>query len=317
MALRLPRPGRWFGVALRIVGCAVAAAMFARVLSGVDWGATLQVVRGAGPAGVLALVPFGMGLLLDTTGVLLLARAASIELRATTLLGVRVVSEALHFGAPGGVVASEAAALALLVRRCGIDAHEATVIVAGRKWLVMRAHAIYLVLGACVSAGALATIGKVLGVHASLAKLVLLSAGVPLVLSVVVSTVLARGRIYRDRIRHAWHVTTLATLVFVAQWLVECAETAVILRLMGVPLPVGSVLAIESALSLARSAVAFMPGGLGVQDIGYATALTALGATHETAAAFVILKRGKEIVWIAAGFALGARTTAPVPAPQT
>ncbi len=69
----------------------------------------------------------------------------------------------------------------------------------------------------------------------------------------------------------------------------------------------GAVVAVESGLSLARSAVAFMPGGLGVQDMGYATALAALGTTHETAAAFVILKRAKEIVWIAIGFAVGSR----------
>jgi hypothetical protein len=53
----------------------------------------------------------------------------------------------LHFGAPGGVVASEAASIALYAKRCGLETHEATVIAARRKQLVMRAHAAYLALG--------------------------------------------------------------------------------------------------------------------------------------------------------------------------
>jgi hypothetical protein len=258
----------------------------------------------------LGLVPFGVALLLDTCGVLLVGRAAGIELRAGPTLAVRVISEAFHFGAPGGVVASEAAALALLSRRCGLVIHEGIVVLAGRKLFVMRAHAVYLALGACLGGAALATIGASMHMRARLPWLALGAAAVPLAMSVALglamsspTKTIAQARPYVLRLERSLHVTVPATLAFLAAWLVEAAETAVILRVVGTPLSMPAVLAVESVLSLARSAVAFVPGGLGVQDVGYATALGALGTSQEHAAAFVLLKRAKEVIWVAAGFA--------------
>jgi uncharacterized membrane protein YbhN (UPF0104 family) len=50
----------------------------------------------------------------------------------------------------------------------------------------------------------------------------------------------------------------------------------------------------------------FSPGGLGVQDLGYMAFLSALGIPEAPAvsAAFVVLKRSKEILWIGVGYAL-------------
>ena len=53
-----------------------------------------------------------------------------------------------------------------------------------------------------------------------------------------------------------------------------------------------------------RSVGNFAPAGLGVQDAGYAVILQAMGLPGPTTAAFVLLKRGKELVWIAVGYAL-------------
>jgi uncharacterized membrane protein YbhN (UPF0104 family) len=248
-------------------------------------------------------------LLLDASGMLLVARAAGIDLRATATLGVRVVSEAFHFGAPGGVVASEAAACALLGRWAGLPLHEGVVVLAGRKQLVMRAHAAYLACAAFCGAAALASLSALLG-HARASWLVLGSALVPLAVSVVLGVAMRRAprfdavRPYTAKLARATHVTLPATFVFFAAWLVEAAETAVILRLVHAPLSMSAVFAVEGALSLARSAVAFVPGGLGVQDVGYATVLAALGIPTEHAAAFVLLKRAKEVAWVGIGFAV-------------
>jgi hypothetical protein len=279
-------------------------------------------MTGAGGAVALALVPFGVALVLDATGMLIVARGARIELRAGAALFVRVVSEALHFGAPGGVVASEAAAITLLARS-GISTAEAMVLTAGRKWLVMRAHALYLAMGACVGASALVVVGHAVHARAPLSALVLASAVVPLVLSVVLGVTMRRSsraarfasvRASVVRLFRARQWTVLGTAVFLCAWLVEATETAVILRLVGAPMTMASVVAIEGVLSLARSAGAFVPGGLGVQDVGYASVLGALGATHETAAAFVLLKRAKEIAWIAIGFGVNVVVSARKPA---
>ncbi len=317
--------GRVVQWAVRLFAWAIAIALLTRTFAGLDWGATWRVVAHIGPVVLLVIIPFGVALLVDSIGMLLVARAAGLDLLSAALY-VRVVSEALHFGAPGGFVASEAAALALLASRGRLTTPEASIVVAGRKWLVMRAHAIYLVFAAIVSAGALATVGASIGAR-HCAWLVVASAAVPLTLSVVLGVALSRSQRFAsardglERLLAAHHLTSFGTLVFLAGWFVEAAETAFILRVVGAPLPVAAVLAVESTLSLARSAVAFAPGGFGVQDVGYATVLTALGVSHEQAAAFVLLKRAKELVWITIGMTVSSLGTAlrtertPTPAP--
>jgi uncharacterized membrane protein YbhN (UPF0104 family) len=131
---------------------------------------------------------------------------------------------------------------------------------------------------------------------------VLASAAVPLVSSFVVGACFDRVTKTRR------HLTPRATFLFFCAWLAEALETAVIAYVVGARISLESVLAVECAISLARSAVAFVPGGLGVQDLGYTTALGALGVPHDTAVAFALLKRAKEVAWIGAGFGVSALT---------
>jgi uncharacterized membrane protein YbhN (UPF0104 family) len=98
--------------------------------------------------------------------------------------------------------------------------------------------------------------------------------------------------------------TWAATAAFLGCWLLESIETAIILRLVGAPLDLAFAMAAEVGISLLRSVSNVAPAGLGVQDAGYATLFPAMGLTVDTAAAFVLLKRGKELAWIVAGYTL-------------
>jgi hypothetical protein len=73
-----------------------------------------------------------------------------------------------------------------------------------------------------------------------------------------------------------------------------------------VDLSFATVLAFEPVVSFARSAAFFIPAGLGVQDAGYMAFLrnAAVPDAVNRAAAFVLLKRFKELVWIAVGWTL-------------
>jgi uncharacterized membrane protein YbhN (UPF0104 family) len=106
------------------------------------------------------------------------------------------------------------------------------------------------------------------------------------------------------RLGAARGTTWLATTSFFACWILESLETALILWLVGAPLDLGLAMAVEVGLTLVRSLGNVAPAGLGIQEAGYATLLTATGASVETAAAFVLLKRGKDLVWIAIGYGL-------------
>jgi hypothetical protein len=63
-----------------------------------------------------------------------------------------------------------------------------------------------------------------------------------------------------------------------------------------------------------------VPAGLGVQDLGYVLSLRAIGIPDAAtvSAAFVLLKRGKDVFWILVGFLLlgaGERRARPSGAP--
>src|SRR5262249_8564336 len=113
----------------------------------------------------------------------------------------------------------------------------------------------------------------------------------------------------------------VAFLWILGGWFAEAGETWVLLRLLGIDLSFSMVLAFEPVVSFARSAAFFIPAGLGVQDAGYMAFLRQAGIPDAVtrAAAFVLLKRFKELVWIALGWILllatRARTGAPGGAP--
>ena len=61
-----------------------------------------------------------------------------------------------------------------------------------------------------------------------------------------------------------------------------------------------------SVIPGAASAAVPVPAGLGVQDAAYVLCLRALGVPDATTlgAAFVVIKRGKDLFWIVVGFLL-------------
>jgi uncharacterized membrane protein YbhN (UPF0104 family) len=73
-----------------------------------------------------------------------------------------------------------------------------------------------------------------------------------------------------------------------------------------VELPLLTAVVVETAIIVLRSVAVPVPAGLGVQDVGYVLCLKALDVPDATTVgtAFVLLKRGKDLFWILAGFAL-------------
>jgi uncharacterized membrane protein YbhN (UPF0104 family) len=95
-------------------------------------------------------------------------------------------------------------------------------------------------------------------------------------------------------------------LFYLVGWLVRAAETMLFLRVVGVAVPLTAAMVMETALVLVRAVAVPVPAGLGVQDVGYVLCLRALGIPDATTigAAFVVLKRGKDLAWILLGFLL-------------
>ncbi len=271
-------------------------------------------------------------------------RALGRKVPVGRLLPIRIATEALHLTAPAGFVVADSATAALLDARCGVPVAEGAVLAIARKWLVTRSHAAYIVLGAVCGAGALGRRvlararrslagvgGGRLGARAAVdldgarrgvprsardrrpaerPRQAPLAGGPRAGLAVAPRRRPVDGHL--ARIGAAATATRLATLTYFGSWLVEAFETALILRLVGGPLDLRLALAAEVGVSLVRSVGNVAPAGLGVQDAGYAVLFEALGVPAPTTAAFVLLKRGKELVWIATGYAILAAMRRPM-----
>jgi uncharacterized membrane protein YbhN (UPF0104 family) len=326
-----------------IAVAAAAGALLLKAFAGIDVAAAWHAAASAGRWAPLALVPFAVGMTLDATAIRTLLRVLGRKVPLARLVAIRIATEALHLTAPAGFVVADSATAALLDARCGVPVAEGAVLAIARKWLVMRAHAVYILLGAAMGAAALAGVsGRLLG-GPWLPVAVAASALAPLTLSLALGAGFrgqpallrlqralgrlpweaVRARVSRwrcgavtvdghlARIGAARAATRRATLTYFIAWLVEAIETALILRLVGGPLDLGIAIAAEVGVSLVRSIGNVAPAGLGVQDAGYAVLFEALGVPAPTTAAFVLLKRGKELVWIASGYALLAAMRRP------
>lgn len=315
---------------------ALGAALSVRAFAGVDWRGTVHALGGVGPAVPLVFLPFFGAMLLDSIGLQLLLRALGRSVPLRSLLSIRIGAEALHVTAPAGFLVADSATATLLQGRCGVPLSEGAVLAIARKWLVMRGHAVYIVLGAFLGAGVLLGVSRHCGAGPWLPCAVGALALVPLVLSLGIGAgfrgkpalVRFQGALARvpwawvrrrtaswregaaaldarfSRIGAATHMTWGATVAFLGCWLLESVETALVLWFVGAPLDLTLAMAAEVGISLVRSVSNVAPAGLGVQDAGYATVLPAMGLSADASAAFVLIKRGKELAWIAAGYAL-------------
>jgi uncharacterized membrane protein YbhN (UPF0104 family) len=260
-------------------------------------------------------------------------RRSSLSLFAVTL-----GTEAVRMTLPAGQAIAETLSVWLLKVRYAVDFGENVAAIATKKLLVLVTNAIYAALALAllitdrhsVELGGLGRTGLWWVLGGSIVALLVLtgvmvtamsSGGLATRFGRLVAWVPVRGaRDWADSKRDLWLYTDaqlaqplardrLGQLVWpgillLGQWLLEAAETWLILYLVGAKIGVIPALSIEVCVAMLRSAAFVVPGGLGVQDAGYVALLTAFGVPDpaSTGAAFVILKRGKELLWIAVGY---------------
>ncbi len=101
----------------------------------------------------------------------------------------------------------------------------------------------------------------------------------------------AVNALYADHRRFArsifWHILA---------WAAGALEAWVALRLLGYPLGLAEVLALESIIYAIRSVAFVVPGAIGLQEGGYMLVGAVLGLPTEIALAVSLLKRGRELL---------------------
>jgi glycosyltransferase 2 family protein len=339
------RPGRFSAArVLKIVQWAAFAAcvaLFAHALAKSDLAMAWARIQAIGPIALVVMLPFPAAIAMDAWAWKVLL--AGIDRRVTfwTLFKVRLASEAVTNSAPVGALVADALQPILVARRADVPVEDVFAASTAKRWTVVRMHGAYVTV-ACAfgrdvidrASPAVLHDGWLLSLcFASALGLVLVSVGIEFLaargqVAGRVSGMLGRVRFTRlqawiearrhrfaradvqlARLSRSTGVGVAAAWRMLGLWIIEGLETYVIFRLLGAPLGFVEVMALDAALSVVRSSAMFAPAGIGVQDVGYLTMLEALGVpgAGSLGPAFIVLKRVKEAIWIAIGFAVLAR----------
>lgn len=319
---------------VRWVGWTIGVAAFALVARHTDFVAAVPVLRAAGLAIVLAAVPYACQIGLDALAWRVLLAGLGHRLAWRRLFTIRLATEAVLLTMPGGSVVGESLKPYLVHRTAAVPIADTVASVGIKRALLAFAQGCYLALAAIAGHDVLARNSDAILGFSELPYLVAAAAATLAVVAVVLGLVLTRGRVAAvvrrllaklpsarlraalerreagfaaadqgfERLGRDGRTLALATFLLLAAWFVETGEAWLICRLVGIDLPLSSVLAMEASVVFVRNLAFFLPAGLGVQDAGYLAFLGAYGVAVPLAAAFTLVKRLKELVWIAVGY---------------
>jgi len=329
----------------RLVPVVIAVALFVLTLRSADLGRALSLIRALGPALPLLLLPNIAAVSLDAFGWQLAFRGLSRFVRLRILVAVRLAADAIFMSLPSGSVIAEALQPYLLRRRGHLPFEEAVVGTVARKIFIIFSQGLFLIVSAAVAYPALQRASQKAIGRAGLPLLLLFSGGVLVAIATVLGTIFFYGKVAQrsrralERLGLNWlrpwlernahrfgaaddHLarylsagpTRLLTPlpVFLGMWLIKAFETWLFIRLLfwvqgrESPVDLGAAMALETTIILVRVLVVALPGGLGVQDLGYVLFMRAFAVPDASGvgAALALLKRGKEIFWIAVGLAI-------------
>ena len=325
--------------ASQLLPALVSLGLLAYVLRSADVDRALEQVRSLGWRLPLLLLPNLVAVLAEALGWWLSFARLGGRPVFRRLLAVRVMVDALMLGIPSGSVTSETLQPYLLKRRCGVPTEIGIVATIARKFFVVVSHGVFLALATLLAwhlldADSTAAIGQDgLPWFLLATSAVLVGAALAGVLATAHGRVADRAHRVLDRLGGRWigswlernalrfrHTDEVLAAFFrhhragllppialyVLGWFVRSIETWLYLRLLGADIPLPAAMVIETSLILVRAMAVPVPGGLGVQDAGYVLCFRALGVPEATTvgAAFVVLKRGKDLFWIMLGFLL-------------
>jgi uncharacterized membrane protein YbhN (UPF0104 family) len=281
-----------------------------------------------GPLAAVALIPYALLLVCETLGWRTVCGAIGLRVGFGPLLRVRLAGTAASAAVPAGAIFADGIKPALLRRSDGVPLPATLATLMGNKVMLVTTHAAYLITATALGWSALAGASpRLLGSTA----LPWLCVATSSVLAMAASGLLAAlahddfARRLRSFLPLAWHAkaleldrhlvrlrsTPLPVLMkgasfYFSSWCCEALESFVLLSLVGVHLRFVDVMALDAAVGVLRSCAFAVPSGLGVTDASYVMLLGAYGVPDALALgpAFVVLKRAKELCWLAGGTAV-------------
>lgn len=308
---------------LRLALAGIGLGFFAWFVQRAGVGEIARAFRELGAPALIALLPYGLVYLLDTVG-WRWSFGHDAPLPFLTLLRVRWAGESVNNIIPTGYVGGEAVKVFLL-QKYGVAASSGTVSVIIGKTCQSLAQVIFIALGALAAWSCLPSGSAAAGAMFAVSGLsfTMLAAALWLQGRGLFHTLLPIARRFRltvstaretalrgldDRMgafyRRDRRSFLRSTTAYLAGWLCDPLEILLISHLLGVPISYPKALAIEAFISVAKAAGSFVPGAIGVQETGIVFLGHLFGLPPSLAITYAIFRRGRELLYAAAGGAL-------------
>jgi uncharacterized protein (TIRG00374 family) len=316
-------------MALRMTALIVGLGLLALVAGQADLADLWRRLVQLGAAGAVAVVAlYFLAFLVDTASWQLMLPSARLDAGwLYRLWKVRMVGEALNLVVPAGSLGGEPAKAFLLKRFHGIGYRES-----GAS-LVMARTVNLLALLAFSAVGFVFVLAEadLTGTYRWVAGAGLLALGVGVGGFYAVQRWRAASRLagwlsgwrigrplqkilghiqdVDDRFTHFYRDRrgrfAAAWALALANWLLGMAELAAIMWFLGMPLPLGDIWLIEAMAQLVRAAAFVIPGSLGATEGALFLLYGALTGVPTLGLVVAVVRRARELLWIAWGLGLG------------
>lgn len=271
---------------------------------------------------MVIFIPYGLVVVCETLG-WRFAFPAGRSVAFSKLLRLTVAAKAIQFLTPSILQAGEFMKVHLL-RGYGVTVDMAVASVVVAKTTIMIAELLFITLGLCVALGYVAvepdlvvsvTVGLLLMALGLMVALCFQRSGLlaPLVFAsrfVPCLTVLieryqcflsSTEQIVRAQLDEKRRFAS-SCLWFFFGWAAGIVEVWVFLNILALPTDVPAMLFVQVWSLVATRLTAFVPGNLGAQEAATVMTFSFLGFSPESAIAFAVLRRVRQLGWIAASF---------------
>ncbi|HWA45380.1 MAG TPA: flippase-like domain-containing protein [Hypericibacter adhaerens] len=313
---------------VKLAAVLLGLGLLALILANVDLAQLLDLLGRIGWGFLLVLAAAALIFSADVASWLAVLPALRFTIREWLWLWkLRLVGEMLNVVTPLGGLGGEPAKGLILVKHRGLDAREtiASLLVARTSLLLsflpflgiacilmQRQPALDAHMVAAIGVGALLFAAGILGFF--LVQRLRIASRLASFLHRYryargLERVLSETRAVEDEIQRLYVFAPLrfggALLLAFLGWLLGALELWVISALLGYPLAPAEALVIEATVQLVRQATGLIPGSLGATEGALLLLYGAFVGEPSVGVAVALVRRGRELVWIAAGLAIG------------
>jgi uncharacterized protein (TIRG00374 family) len=324
---------------IRILPLLFAIGIAIYFFSRIDLQQAFFYIKKIGYFAPLILIPYFLMSLCDASGWKYSFARSLKAIKLRELLWIRIATEATANSLPAGLAVCETLKVILLNRRLGVPPSEAAANGIVSKFSLGISQGLFLILGLSLASELVRENSVQLTGRGGLQYIGFTVAALFLLFTLSATLLVFRGDVITSLLRslqripvRAWQrwlsrhedqfhdvdrnlsavsqlpkrQMALSVALFFTGWFCAALENYLILTLLGARPAFSQCISLEAVISIVRLMFFFIPSSIGVQEVIYFTMFRGFGFPDgdAIAAAFIIIKRLKEICWIAMGYAL-------------